>query len=570
MSEFTVLNPATEQAGHHGGPGLRRGHRRRDRRGRPRPGAGARSRPATGPRLLRRFADAVDAHLEELAQLEVANSGQTSATPRWEAGQRPRRADLLLRRARAAVRPADPGRRRRRRHVPRAARRRRRDRAVELPDADPGLGLRARRWPPGNTVVAKPAELTPLTAIRLGELAARGRASRPGVFQVLPGKGCVVGQRFVDHPAVRKIVFTGSTEVGQRDHGGLRRAGQAGDPGARRQERQHRLRRRRPGAGRRDRAVRRLRQRRAGLLRAVADPGRSARVFDRFMELLEPAVKGVAVGDPAAPRHRDGPADLGGAAGARRVATCPTTRRSRSAAARPRGRASGSRRPCSRRSAPGDPAYTEEIFGPVVAVMPFEDEADAIAIANDTPYGLSGLDLDPGRRAARSGWRGRSRPATCRSTRTPRCATGPRSAASSSRGSAASSGPDAPGRVHRDQERLHRHRWTTRGADGSTHATWRAAPAGPGGRHHRGRQRHRAGQRAPLRGRGRAWSSRSTSTRRRARPAAERGRRHVRRSRRDRRGRRAAAVRVGGRAATAASTSRSTTPASRRRTTTRS
>jgi acyl-CoA reductase-like NAD-dependent aldehyde dehydrogenase len=62
----------------------------------------------------------------------------------------------------------------------------------------------------GCTVVAKPAELTPLTAVRIGELAVE--AGLPdGVFQVLPGKGSVVGQRLVDHPAVRKIVFTGST-----------------------------------------------------------------------------------------------------------------------------------------------------------------------------------------------------------------------------------------------------------------------------------------------------------------------------------------------------------------------
>src|SRR5258708_33104883 len=67
----------------------------------------------------------------------------------------------------------------------------------------------------GNTVVAKPAEMTPLTAIRIGELAAE--AGLPdGVFQVLPGQGSVVGQRLGDHPAVRKIVFTGSTEVGRQ------------------------------------------------------------------------------------------------------------------------------------------------------------------------------------------------------------------------------------------------------------------------------------------------------------------------------------------------------------------
>ena len=105
----------------------------------------------------------------------------------------------------------------------------------------------------GNTVVLKPAELTPLTAIRLGELALEAGIPE-GVFQVLPGKGSVVGQRFVDHPAVRKIVLHRLDRGRQGGHGRLRRAGQAGHARARRQERQHRVRRRRPREGRGDRA----------------------------------------------------------------------------------------------------------------------------------------------------------------------------------------------------------------------------------------------------------------------------------------------------------------------------
>jgi acyl-CoA reductase-like NAD-dependent aldehyde dehydrogenase len=85
---------------------------------------------------------------------------------------------------------------------------------VELPDAIAAWGF-APALAAGNTVVLKPAELTPLTAIRLGELALQ--AGLPdGVLQVVPGKGSVVGQRFVDHPDVRKIVFTGSTQVGKQ------------------------------------------------------------------------------------------------------------------------------------------------------------------------------------------------------------------------------------------------------------------------------------------------------------------------------------------------------------------
>src|SRR6185503_4486518 len=67
----------------------------------------------------------------------------------------------------------------------------------------------------GNTVVLKPAELTPLSALRLAELG-RQAGLPPDVFAVVPGRGSVVGQRFVDSPEVRKIVFTGSTEIGKR------------------------------------------------------------------------------------------------------------------------------------------------------------------------------------------------------------------------------------------------------------------------------------------------------------------------------------------------------------------
>jgi acyl-CoA reductase-like NAD-dependent aldehyde dehydrogenase len=155
------------------------------------------------------------------------------------------------------------------------------------------------------------------------------------VLQVLPGKGSVVGRRLVDHPAVRKIVFTGSTEVGREVMAGCARQVK--------------------------RLTLELGGKSANIVLADADLERAAAtapyavfdnagqdccarsrilvqrsVLDRFMELLEPAVKDVAVGDPASPGTE----------------MCPRMPRWRSAAARRTGRASGSRRPCSRRSAP--------------------------------------------------------------------------------------------------------------------------------------------------------------------------------------------------------------------------
>ena len=129
----------------------------------------------------------------------------------------------------------------------------------------------------GNTVVIKPAELTPLSTMRLGELALEAGIPE-GVVNVVVGKGSVVGQRLIEHPDVAKIGFTGSTEVGQ--HGDARRGGddQARHARARRQVGERRLRGRGPRAGGRGGAVRGVRQRRAGLLRALADPRRALRV----------------------------------------------------------------------------------------------------------------------------------------------------------------------------------------------------------------------------------------------------------------------------------------------------
>ncbi|MGB3827418.1 MAG: aldehyde dehydrogenase family protein, partial [Ornithinimicrobium sp.] len=164
-------------------------------------------------RLLRRFADVVDGHVEELAQLEVRNAGHTIGNARWEATNV---ANVLHYYAGAPERHLGQ-------QIPVAGG------MVStfhepigvvgvivpwnfpMPIAGWALGPALAA---GNSVVLKPAELTPLTAIRLGELALEAGIPE-GVVQVLPGKGSVVGARFVTHPDVRKVVFTGSTEVGR-------------------------------------------------------------------------------------------------------------------------------------------------------------------------------------------------------------------------------------------------------------------------------------------------------------------------------------------------------------------
>ncbi len=170
--------------------------------------------PGERARLLRRFADVVDAHGEELAQLEVRNAGHTIGNARWEAGNV---RDVLHYYAAAPERMFG-------RQIPVAG-------GVDITFREPlgvvgvivpwnfpmpiaGWGF-APALAAGNTVVLKPAELTPLTAIRLAELG-REAGLPEGVFTVIPGRGSVVGERFVTHPLVRKICFTGSTEVGKQ------------------------------------------------------------------------------------------------------------------------------------------------------------------------------------------------------------------------------------------------------------------------------------------------------------------------------------------------------------------
>src|SRR5690242_16756972 len=170
--------------------------------------------PGERARLLRAFAAVVDAHTEELARLEVENAGHTIGNARWEAGNV---RDVLNYYSAAPERLIG-------KQIPVPG-------GVNVTFQEPlgvvgvivpwnfpmpiaGWGF-APALAAGNTVVLKPAELTPLTAIRLGELALEAGLPE-NVLQVIPGAGNVVGQRFVTHPAVRKVVFTGSTKVGKQ------------------------------------------------------------------------------------------------------------------------------------------------------------------------------------------------------------------------------------------------------------------------------------------------------------------------------------------------------------------
>jgi acyl-CoA reductase-like NAD-dependent aldehyde dehydrogenase len=240
----------------------------------------------------------------------------------------------------------------------------------------------------GNTVVLKPAELTPLTALRLEKLALDAGLPE-GVFTVVTGKGSVVGERFVAHPDVRKICFTGSTEVGTSIMAGC--------------------------AAQVKRVTLELGGKSANIVFADADIEKAAAsapagvfdnagqdccarsrilvqrsVYDRFLELLEPAVQAVNVTSPA-----DDAADMGPLISAQQRERVRSYVEEDSIDVAIRGSAPDGAGywypptvvlPASR----ADRVWREEVFGPVVAVLPFDDEADAIAAANDSDFGLSG------------------------------------------------------------------------------------------------------------------------------------------------------------------------------------
>ena len=254
-----------------------------------------------------------------------------------------------------------------------------------------------------NTLVLKPAGLTPLTAVEF-ERIAREAGIPEGVVNVVVGPGSEVGRRLVESPDVAKVAFTGSTEVGKRIAEGA--------------------------AGTIKRVTLELGGKSANVVFADADLEKAAseapaavfgnagqdccarsrilverKVFDDFLSLMQPAVEGFRVGDPF-----DEGTDMGPSSPRTTARPSP----------RPRGRARGDKglRPAGDGFwypptvlAPlsnDDKAAREEIFGPVVAVIPFDDEEDAVRQANDTIYGLSGsiwTRAAPAPCASRGAWR---------------------------------------------------------------------------------------------------------------------------------------------------------------------
>lgn len=357
--------------------------------------------PADRAAMLRRFAAVVEAHIDELAELETRNAGHTRNNARSEARNV---VDVLTYYAGAPERLCG-------KQIPVPG-------GVDITFHEP-LGVVGIIVPwnfpmpilgwsmgpalaAGNTVVIKPAELTPLTAIRIGKLAQE--AGLPdGVVTVLPGRGDVVGNRFVTHPLVRKVSFTGSTRVGKQVMAGC--------------------------ADQVKRCTLELGGKSANIIFADADMATAAAsapyavfdnagqdccarsrilvqrsVYEEFLDRLGKSVAGVRVADPAT----DPDAEMG-----------PLI----SAAQRDhvRGYLDGAQVVCAGSAPDGagywmsptvvlpdstrDQVWQSEVFGPVVAVLPFDDEEDAVAMANDTDFGLSGsiftADLGRGMRVAR-------------------------------------------------------------------------------------------------------------------------------------------------------------------------
>jgi betaine-aldehyde dehydrogenase len=336
--------------------------------------------------ILRRLAAAVESHAERLAQLEARNVGKPISDARGEVGLV---VDVFNYYAGAPERLFGET-------IPVAG-------GVDMTFREPlgvvvlivpwNFPLPIASWKvapalaAGNTVVLKPAGLTPLTAIELGKIALEAGLPE-GVLNVVVGAGRVVGEHLVEHPDVAKIAFTGSTEVGKR-------IGALATQSIKR-------------------VTLELGGKSANIIFADADLERAAAgaplavfgnagqdccarsrilversALDRFMQAFEKAVQALRVGDPLNDQTEMGPV-----VSSEHLAKVASFLDDRSPVA-------------FRGSAPQGPGYwfaptvlcpvsntdrvaRDEIFGPIAAVIPFEDEAEAIRLANDTIYGLSG------------------------------------------------------------------------------------------------------------------------------------------------------------------------------------
>jgi acyl-CoA reductase-like NAD-dependent aldehyde dehydrogenase len=342
--------------------------------------------PADRARLLYRLADALAERQEDLAQLEARNAGKPIGAARGEMGMV---VDTFRYYAGAPERTLGDT-------IPVSG-------GVAMTFREP-LGVVALITPwnfplviaawklapalaAGNTVVLKPAELTPLTALEFERIALAAGLPE-GVVNVVAGPGSSAGARLVEHPDVAKVAFTGSTEVGRRIAA--------------------------TAAQTIKRVTLELGGKSANIVFADADVAAAAAaapggvfdnagqdccarsrilversVLDEFLAAMEPAVRAIRVGDPLDEATEMGP--LISAAHRERVAGYVPD----DDAVAIRGDAP---------DGPGfwfpptvlcpvdadDPAVREEIFGPVVTVLPFDGEDDAVRLANDTIYGLSG------------------------------------------------------------------------------------------------------------------------------------------------------------------------------------
>ncbi|MFE2854666.1 aldehyde dehydrogenase family protein [Streptomyces lavendulae] len=341
--------------------------------------------PADRARLLRRFAAAVDGHLEELARLEVREAGHTIGNARWEAGNV---RDLLEFAAGGVERLSG-------RQIPVAG-------GIDVTFLEPlgvigviapwNFPMPIAAWglapalAAGNAVILKPAETTPLTALRLAELALEAGIPEH-LFQVLPGHGAVAGDALVEHPGVAKIVFTGSTRVGKQIMSKC--------------------------ADRVKRVTLELGGKSPNIVFADADIEAAAAAapmayldntgqdccartrilvqrgaYDRFLELVAPAIESIAVGDPLDEKTQMGP--LISRTQLERVRRYVTDDLTTLRGKAPEGPGFWYPPTLVTGVAPTAPVAVEEVFGPVAVVLPFEDEEDAVRLANATEYGLSG------------------------------------------------------------------------------------------------------------------------------------------------------------------------------------